>query len=133
MKKILLAVMLAAGVLPAMAGEYAYLAFTNTSGITTSLSAVNLAATVSGSSLVVTNDEGTVSFALTELASMQFSTITPETALDNVLDGDQPVTVLSISGTSLGSFDNLVQAAQQLDKGTYVIVQSGKSQKLVVK
>lgn len=133
MKKILLAVMLAAGVLPTMAGEYAYLAFTNTSGITTSLSAVNLAATVSGSSLVVTNDEGTVSFALTELASMQFSTIAPETALDNVLDGDQPVTVLSISGTSLGSFDSLVQAAQQLDRGTYVIVQSGKSQKLVVK
>jgi hypothetical protein len=34
---------------------------------------------------------------------------------------------------SLGTFDNLVQAAQQLGAGAYVIVQSGKSQKLIVR
>jgi len=124
---------LTAGLLPAMAGEYAYLVFTNTSGTTTALTVSNLSATVSGSTLVVTNDDGTLSFTLTELASMQFSATTPVTALENILNGDQPVQVYSIGGTSLGTFDNLVQATQQLDRGTYVIVQTGKSQKLVVK
>ena len=133
MKKMLIIALLAAGVLPAMAGEYAYLVFTNTSGTTTALTVSNLSATVSGSALVVTNDDGTVNFTLTDLASMQFSMTDSVTALENVLDGDRPVQVFSISGTSLGSFDNFVQAAQQLDKGTYVIVQSGKTQKMVVK
>ncbi len=133
MRKILLIALLAAGLLPAMAGEYGYLVFTNTSGTTTALTVSNLSATVSGSTLVVTNDDGTVNFTLTELASMQFSATTPVTALENILNGDQPVLVYSIGGTSLGTFDNLVQATQQLDRGTYVIVQTGKSQKLVVK
>ena len=133
MRKILFISLLAAGLLPAMAGEYGYLVFTNTSGTTTALTVSNLSATVSGSTLVVTNDDGTLSFTLTELASMQFSATTPVTALENILNGDQPVQVYSIGGTSLGTFDNLVQATQQLDRGTYVIVQTGKSQKLVVK
>ena len=133
MRKILFIALLAAGLLPAMAGEYGYLVFTNTSGTTTALTVSNLSATVSGSTLVVTNDDGTLSFTLTELASMQFSATTPVTALENILNGDQPVQVYSIGGTSLGTFDNLVQATQQLDRGTYVIVQTGKSQKLVVK
>ena len=134
MRKMLIIALLAAAMLPAMAGEYTYLVFTNTSGTTTALTATNLSATVSGSTLIVTNNDGTVNFTLTELANMQFS-LNGETmsALENVLDGDKPVTAYSISGTALGTFGNLVQAAQQLDRGTYVIVQSGKSQKLVVR
>lgn len=134
MRKMLIIALLAAAMLPAMAGEYTYLVFTNTSGTTTALTATNLSATVSGSTLIVTNNDGTVNFTLTELANMQFS-VNGETmsALENVLDGDKPVTAYSISGTALGTFGNLVQAAQQLDRGTYVIVQSGKSQKLVVR
>ena len=129
----LLIALLAAGLLPTMAGEYGYLVFTNTIGTTTALTVSNLSATVSGSTLVVTNNDGTVNFTLTELASMQFSTTGSVTALENVLNGDLPVQVYSIGGTSLGTYDNLVQAAQQLDRGSYVIVQSGKSQKLVVR
>ena len=117
----------------AQAGEYAYLVFTNTNGTQTALTVSNLSATVSGSTLVVTNDDGTVNFSLTDLASMQFSTTGSLTALEMVLDGDQPVQVFGISGTSLGSFANLLQAAQQLNAGAYVIVQNGKSQKLVVR
>ncbi len=134
MRKIgMVLVMLVSSVMMAKAGEYGYLVFTNTSGTTTALTVNNLSATVSGSTLVVTNDDRTVNFTLTELAAMQFSTTDTVTALENVLDGDQPVQVFSISGASLGTFDNLVQAAQQLSAGAYVIVQSSKSQKLVVR
>jgi len=117
----------------AQAGEYGYLVFTNTNGTTTALTVSNLSATVSGSTLVVTNDDGTVNFTLTELKSMQFSTTETVTALENVLDGDKPVQVYSINGASLGTYDNLVKAAQQLEAGAYVVSNGKISQTIVVK
>ena len=133
MRKIGMVLAMLVCVVLATAGEYGYLVFTNTSGTTTALTVSNLSATVSGSTLVVTNDDGTVNFTLTELASMQFSTTDTVTALENVLNGDQPVQVYSISGASLGTFDNLVQAARQLSAGAYVISNGSISQTIVVK
>ena len=133
MKKILLTVLLTAGLLPARAGEYGYMVFTNTSAVTTALTVTNLSATVSGSTLVVTNDEGTVNFTLTELASMQFSATDSVTALENVLNGDQPVQVYSISGTAIGTFSSMLQATQQLGAGEYVISNGKNAQKIVVR
>jgi len=133
MRKILFIALLAVGMLPAMAGEYAYLVFTNTSGTTTALTATNLSAKVSGSTLVVTNNDGTVNFTLTELAAMQFSVDGVNlSALENVINGDQPVRVYSITGTFLGTFDNLVQAAQQLSAGAYVISNGTNAQTIIL-
>jgi hypothetical protein len=90
---------------------------------------------VNGAQLDVTNAEGTVHFTLTDLAAMQFSVdgeTLPE-GIDNVLNADSQVTVYAINGMSLGSFSSMLQAVQQLGRGTYVIVQSGKSQKLIVR
>ena len=119
----------------AQASEYAYLVFTNTEGTTTALSVTNLTMTVNGSQLDVTNAEGTVSFTLTDLAAMQFS-VDGETlpaGIDHVLNADASVTVYSINGMLWGTFSSMLQAVQQLEKGSYIMVQSGKSQKLVVK
>lgn len=134
MKKILLMVLLVcAGMV--QAEEYAYLVFTNTEGTKTALSVTNLTMKVNGAQLDVTNAEGTVNFTLTDLAAMQFS-IDGESlpqGIDNVLNADAPMTVYAINGMALGSFNSMLQAVQQVGKGTYVIVQSGKSQKLVVR
>jgi hypothetical protein len=132
-KMILMFLLLCAGM--AQAGEYAYLVFTNTEGTKTALSVTDLTMTVNGAQLDVTNTNGTVQFTLTDLAAMQFSVdgeSLPE-GIDNVLNADAPVTVYAINGMALGSFSSMLQAVQQLDRGTYVIVQSGKSQKLVVR
>jgi len=134
MKKMFLMVLLVcAGMV--QAGEYAYLVFTNAEGTKTALSVTNLTMTVNGAQLDVTNADGTVNFTLTDLAAMQFSVdgVNLPEGISNVLNADAPVAVYAISGTSLGTFDNLVQAAQQLGAGAYVIVQSGKSQKLIVR
>ena len=130
MKKILLICLLVcAGMV--QAGEYAYLVFTNTEGTQTALTVTNLTVTVNGAQLDVTNNEGTVHFSLTELASMQFRTEAGEwAAVENVLDGDAPVRVFSISGTSLGEFDNLVQAASSLGHGIYIISDGKRSVKI---
>jgi hypothetical protein len=132
MRKIVLVLAVCCAMM-AQAATYSYLVFTNTSGTTTAFEVSNLTLTVSGSNLQVTNDEGTVNLVLTELAAMQFSTSADSiTAIENVLDGDQPVQVFSVSGVSLGTFGSLVEAAQQLNAGAYVISNGKKSQKIVL-
>jgi hypothetical protein len=132
MRKIVLVLAVCCAMM-AQAATYNYLVFTSTSGTTTAFEVSNLTLTVSGSNLQVTNDEGTVNLVLTELAAMQFSTSADSiTAIENVLDGDQPVQVFSVSGVSLGTFGSLVEAAQQLNAGAYVISNGKKSQKIVL-
>ena len=133
MRNMLLTVLLAAGVLLAKAGEYGYLVFTNTSGTTTALTVSNLSATVSGSTLVVTNDDGTVNFTLTDLAAMQFSMDGSATALENVINGNEAVSVYSITGVSMGNFSSMLQAAESLPVGAYVIKQGVNTQAMVVR
>ena len=118
----------------AQAGTYSYLVFTNTDATTTSFNVSNLTLTVSGSNLQVSNDEGTVNLVLTNLAAMQFSTSADSvTAIENVLDGDAPVQVFGMSGASMGSFGSLIEAAQQLSVGSYVVKQGRNTQTVVIK
>ena len=128
-KLILMFLLVCAGMV--QAEEYAYLVFTNTEGTQTALTVTNLTITVNGAQLDVTNDDGTVNFSLTELASMQFRTEASDlAAVENVLDGDAPVRVFSILGTSLGEFDNLVQAASSLTRGVYIITDGKRPVKI---
>lgn len=135
MRKIVLVLVMLVCALMAQAGEYAYLVFTNTAGTHTALSVTNLTMTVNGAQLEVTNADSTVQFTLTDLAAMQFSTDGEEllNGIDIVLSEDSPVTVYAITGMVVGSFTGWWQAAQQLDRGMYVVVQNGKSQKLIVR
>jgi len=133
MQKIGLVIALLVCALVAQAGEYGYLVFTNTSGTTTALTVNNLSATVSGSTLVVTNDDGTVNFTLTDLASMQFSKTDTLTALENVIHSDEAVMVFGITGVSLGSFSSMLQAAESLPVGAYVIKQGRNTQTMVIR
>ena len=132
MRKIVLVLAVCCALI-AQAATYSYLVFTNTSGTTTAFEVSNLTLTVSGSNLQVKNDEGTVNLVLTELAAMQFSTSADSiTAIENVLDGDRPVQVFSLSGVSLGTFGSLVEAAQHLNAGAYVISNGKNSQTIVL-
>lgn len=118
----------------AQAATYSYLVFTNTTGTTTAFSVNNLTLTVKGSNLQVTNDAGTVNLVLTDLAAMQFSTSADSVmAVENVFDADQPVQVFNILGTSVGTFGSLMEAAQNLSAGAYVISNGRQTQKIVVR
>lgn len=118
----------------AQAADYPYLVFTNTAGTSTALSVSNMTLTVSGSSLSVTNADGTTAFVLTDLANMQFSVDgSTVSAIDHVLDAGQPVSVFSLTGISLGTFNSLTEGVKTLSTGAYVIKQGVKSQTIVVK
>ena len=133
MKKILIFAVTVVCAVMAQAADYPYLVFTNTAGTTTVMNVSSLTMTVSGSSLQVTNSNGTETFALTDLASMQFSTDGSTTTIEQVLEADLPVEVFSVAGVHLGSFGSLREAVRGLSAGAYVIKQGVNTQTVVVK
>ena len=133
MKKILVLAVTVVCAVMAQAADYPYLVFTNTAGTTTVMSVSSLTMTVSGSSLQVTNSDGTETFALTDLASMQFSAEGTVTAIEHVLEADRPVEIFSVTGVLLGSFGSLREAVRGLSAGAYVVKQGVSTQTVVVK
>ncbi len=117
----------------AHASTYNYLVFTNTEGTKTAFSVKDLTLKVEGSDLLITNAEGTVSMLLTAMKSMQFSEDGTVSAVENILNADTPVQVFSVSGTSLGVYGSLMEAAQTLNAGAYVISDGSVTQTIVVK
>ena len=115
------------------ASTYYFLVFTNIEGTKTAFSVKDLMMNVEGSDLQVTNADGTVSILLTALKSMQFSEDSIISAVENVLNADAAVQVYSVSGSLLGSYGSLMEAAQTLDAGAYVISNGSVTQTIVVK
>ena len=117
----------------AHASTYNFLVFTNTEGTKTAFSVKDLTLNVEGSDLLITNAEGTVSMLLTAMKSMQFSEDGTVSAVETILNADAPVHVFSVSGTSLGVYGSLMEAAQTLNAGAYVISNGSVTQTIVVK
>ena len=117
----------------AHASTYNYLVFTNTEGTKTAFSVKDLTLKVEGSDLLITNAEGTVSMLLTAMKSMQFSEDGTVSAVENILNADTPLQVFSVSGTSLGVYSSLMEAAQTLNAGAYVISNGSVTQTVVIK
>ena len=117
----------------AHASTYNFLVFTNTEGTKTAFSVKDLTLKVEGSDLLITNAEGTVSMLLTAMKSMQFSEDGTVSAVENILNADTPVQVFSVSGTSLGVYSSLMEAAQTLNAGAYVISNGSVTQTVVIK
>ena len=132
MKKVFLLLAVCTAMM-AHASTYNYLVFTNIEGTNTVFSVANLWLNVDGSELQVTNADGTVSVLLTALKSMQFLEDSIISAVENVLNADAAVQVYSVSGSLLGSYGSLMEAAQTLDAGAYVISNGSVTQTIVVK
>lgn len=131
MKKAILLLALCCAIV-AQASVYNYLVFTNKGGSTTAFSVKDLTLKVNGGELQVSNNDGTVNLVMTELATMQFSESENVTALENVLNGDEPVQVYHITGVLLGTYGSIVEAAQVLNAGTYVISNGSVTQRIVI-
>ena len=132
MKKVFLLLAVCTAMM-AHASTYNFLVFTNTEGTNTIFNVKNLTLNVEGSDLLITNAEGTVSMLLTAMKSMQFSKDGTVSAIENILNADTPLQVFSVSGTSLGVYSSLMEAAQTLNAGAYVISNGSVTQTVVIK
>lgn len=117
-----------------LSAEYQSMTFKTASGAEHAVNAKNLEMTVSGENLEIKTETATLSLALSDLVSMQFTG--NATSADNsiVSDEDYTVKIYSLSGAACGEFDSLQAAMNGLDKGVYVAKQKdGLTVKIVVK
>lgn len=138
MKKGILAALLAATVVQGYAEDegYDFLTLKTHTGVKTQFAVEGLNLRVQGTSLVVSNDETTKTFPLTSLASMYFSTTGPATAIEGMRTtpvGAAAVSVYSLSGVLVGSYDSLSEAQGQLPQGVYVMKQGTQTTKICIK
>ena len=122
MRKLLLLLLLTAW-LPVSADgyDYPYLTLTTADG-EVSVSVTDLTLSVQDGTLVLTNAEGTVSYALSDLTDMYFSETAAVTGISDMQAAqDGRVTVYSVTGQMMGTYDNMRAAQQHLHGGVYII------------
>lgn len=130
MKRTLLIAMCVIGSAAARAYDYPYLVFQTADGTATSVDVSDLTISVNGTELVVTNSSGTQTFTLSDLSKMYFS----ETSgiADISSDKNAMIEVYSLSGNRIGTFDDLVIARKQLEKGIYIVKTNGQTSKISI-
>ena len=124
--------MVLVGIDTAMAYEYPFLTFQSNDGSSKTVSVESLSITVSNGQLV-TNADGTESFALTDLSKMYFSENGGSTVIANVDTGNDHVDVFTISGMHLGTFQTVDAAKASLKPGLYVMKSNNKTLKTTVR
>lgn len=117
-------------VMVVQATTYKYLTLENMQGNIISLSVEGLTLNFDENTLRISNNECSIRLQITDLASMYFSG--EVTAVDNVLNTDAPIDVYSLVGASLGKYGSMMEAAEHLKAGTYVITNGVQSQTIVV-
>jgi hypothetical protein len=118
----------------AQAGDYTHLTFQKTDSTTLALDVTSLTMTFSGSQLLATNTQGSYSLTLADLAQMFFSN-GPATGVAAV-DADAasaPVTVYTLTGATLGTYDRLSAFTRQAPKGVYIVKSNGRTFKTTVR
>ena len=128
MKRLLLLCAVAFIALSGSAQTYSYLTFETTDGTKTSLSVSNLTITYSSATATVSNDDGTTTFNLADLASMYYSTSDETTGISKVTGHRSQVTsVFDLSGRERSDAD--------LQRGIFVVKtdKTKNAQKILVK
>lgn len=135
MKRLLLVLMVIACAPAAFADgfEYNYLAFTNSNGVSQTVSVTDLTITFADGKLVAVNGDGTKQFLLTDLTKMYF-TDTPTGISEVTVDGStSQVEVYSVAGVFIGNYPTLAAAKSKLKAGMYVIKQKDKTTKIAIR
>jgi hypothetical protein len=113
---------------------YKYLTVKGSDGKQVSLASQDLKLTFADGQLMATNGDGTQTFELASLASMQFSETESTTGIDKQVAADsQQLNVYTLSGMYVGTFDATSTLDTQLKSGVYVVKQNKKSTKIIVK
>lgn len=97
--------------------------FTMNNGEEKLISSRGLIISFSGDNLVASDGKESITFPLTDVASMQFSS---RAGVEEILnDNNSPLNVYTYDGINLGKFENYKSAIENLGKGTYIFKKSG--------
>ncbi len=123
MRKVLLTLLMAVGVLVARADGYAYLTFETADGARASVAVESLALSISGTTLTA----GTQSFNLSNLTKMYFSNADETTGIEEVTDAtlDEAAEIYDLRGRTV--------SREQMKNGAYIVKTKQKTYKIVVR
>ncbi len=135
MKKTFIALMATLGVLTAQADDFGYLTFQTTDGTKVSMASTSLVITFENGNMIVSNGIENQTFALSDFSKMYFSDEAESSGIDETTlsEDNEAVEVFTLTGISLGSFDNLKQAQTTLQHGIYVVKSQRQTFKIAVK
>jgi hypothetical protein len=119
------------GTLSTYADDYPYLIFETTDGSRTPVEVESLTIQIVDGNLVADGK----TFSLTSLSKMFFANTPDATSgIEDLRSADSgAVEVYSLNGMSLGSYNNVSEAKQSLQRGIYVIKSGSKTFKVAVK
>lgn len=124
MKRVLLTfLILCTGLTTVLADDYPYLTFELTDGTKTSVSTASLTLTINGNTLTT----GSLSFTLTNLSKMYFSTSDASTGVETITSTtiDEATEIYDLQGHRV--------TKSQMKKGVYIIKTKEKTYKIAVK
>lgn len=124
MKRVLLTfLILCTGLTTVLADGYPYLTFELTDGTKTSVSTASLTLTINGNTLTT----GSLSFTLTNLSKMYFSTSDASTGVETITSTtiDEATEIYDLQGHRV--------TKSQMKKGVYIIKTKEKTYKIAVK
>lgn len=127
MKKTLITLLMAIGVMTLQAEEYTYLTFETTDGAKASVQASSTALSISGSTLTA----GTKTFTLTNLSKMYFST-TDETTTD-IKSVHREVTKDLLSATEIYNLRGQRIKREEATSGAYIVKTKRGTYKIIVR
>lgn len=123
--------------LAAMADDgYPYLTLQKTAGTEVKMAVDKMTIAFVNGQLVATNSEGSQQIPLQDMKMMYFSetaTQTVVTAIDGATATDEKVTVYTVGGRLMGSFDSVKEAREALRPGIYVMKTNTKTFKTTIK
>ncbi len=133
MKKILLTIVAFAAVLTASAYDYPYLVFTAGDGTEHPMNCQNLTIELLNGQIIVSNGSESKTFELAALTKMCFATDVQAVGSIDVDDTDVVVEAFSLTGISMGCFENVDDVSKTLAPGLYIIKQGSIITKIAVK
>lgn len=125
MKRLLLSIMLMAGVMTAQADGYSYLTFETTDGTKVSVDVSSLTLTISGNTLTA----GSQSFTISNLVKMYFSTTDESTATDI----QEMSSAVFSEATDIYDLQGKKVTKEQMQKGIYIVKTKQGTHKIAVK
>lgn len=132
MKKLFLTPLFLLGVATVQADDYPYLTFQTSDGAEVSVESSSLVITFENGKMMATSGGNSINLTLSDLAKMYFSAEATgiESTSTEPLKG--AVEAFSLSGISLGKYENIEQARQALPKGIYVVKSQNNTRKIAV-
>lgn len=131
MRKLIILIILAVGVISAYAAEYDWLTFTLDDNTEVSVATDGLQLVYSDGKLRVFSSTVDETFALSSLSSMRFTAQPTGISQIETDDAHSPLLLYSIQGQFLGSFSSMNQIRAGVSSGVYIIQQGSATHKVI--